>query len=384
MQLLFCLVMMAFWPMAAKAEWQSKASISGSAESNLFRNNTPEKDFVTEANLSVSHVWDMAQWKASASFEGNSINFADHADRNYLLPQLTIAARRNLESNGWLLTGFRVSTRIDGDSYQLYDYREYAGFVDAKFPRSDNLIVTAGYTLSNRSYEQLDELDNLEQRLYAGLQIPMENGRSIAVSSDLGYKHYLSPLTSGTTVVRQGYRGRGVVTTGSDVESANVGQWVNDLALSSPLFDDMTGVRIYVRYRVNFGESNVTVTGLSADNFSEDELFDDRYSYESREFGAMLSRRLPYGVTARTGYEQSVKNYTETAQDISGNAVTGSPQRSDDYKRIWARLEKSVSFSDKGKKLNLYGEYQKIWNTSNSVYNHYTASSTTAGVELLF
>ncbi|NTW69026.1 MAG: hypothetical protein HGB23_04165 [Chlorobiaceae bacterium] len=384
MRLLFSLAIIALWPVVAAAEWQTKASISGSAESNVFRNSTPEKDVVSEADISLAHAWDWERWSAMASLEGNSVNFTDHSDRNYLLPQITLAVQRNLDNKGWVRSGLRGRTRIDGDNYQLYDYREYAGFVDVKLPRSDNLIVSAGYTLSNRSYDQLDELDNLEHQLYGGLQIPMEGGRNIGISSELGYKHYLSPLTSGTTVVRKGYRGRWVVTTGTDVESANAGQWVNALTLSSPLLDDKTGVRVYVRYRVNFGESNVTVSGLSADNYSEDALFDDRYSYESREFGGMLSRKLPYGVTARTGYEQSVKNYTETAQDISGNAVTGSPQRSDDYKRIWARLEKSVSFSDKGKKLNLYGEYQKIWNTSNSEYNHYTASSTTAGVEFLF
>lgn len=383
MRLLFSLAIIALWPVVAAAEWQTKASISGSAESNVFRNSTPEKDVVSEADISVAHAWDWERWSAMASLEGNSVNFTDHSDRNYLLPQITLAVQRNLDNKGWVRSGLRGRTRIDGDNYQLYDYHEYAGFVDVKLPRSDQLTVSAGYTLRNRSYDQLEELDNLEHQLYGGLQIPLADGRNIAVSSELGYKQYRSPLV-GTTVVRQGYRGRGLVTTSTNIESANAGQWVNSITLSSPLIDDRTGVRVYVKYRVNFGESNVTVSGLSADNYSEYELFDDRYSYESSEFGVMLSRALPYAVTARIGYEQAVKNYTETALDISGNAVAGSPERRDDYKRMWARLEKSVSLSSKGRKLNLYGEYQKIWNTSNDSLNHYHSSSTTAGVELIF
>ncbi|NTU44008.1 MAG: hypothetical protein HGA99_00590 [Chlorobiaceae bacterium] len=384
MRLLFSIAIIVLWPMVAEAEWKSKASISGSAESNVFRNSSPEKDLVTEAEISVAHAWDWEKWSAMASFEGSSINFTDHADRNYILPQITLAVQRNLENKGWIRSGVRAKTRIDGDNYQLYDYQEYAGFVDTKLPRNDHLTLLTGYSLHNRRYDQFEEMDNLEHQLYGGLQIAMEGGRNIAFLSELGYRHYLSPLSAGTTVVRQGYRGRRIVTTGSSKESANAGQWVNSLTLSSPVIDDRTGVRLYAKYRVNFGGSNLPVNGLSADNFSTDDLFDDRYSYESREFGGMLSRTLPYAVTVRTGYDQAVKNYTETAQDSSGNAVAGSPERGDDYKRIWVRLEKSLSFSGKDRQLRLYGEYQKIWNSSNDVFNQYNATSTTAGVELLF
>ena len=98
----------------------------------------------------------------------------------------------------------------------------------------------------------------------------------------------------------------------------------------------------------------------------------------------MVSRILLYGVTARVGYDQAIKDYTETAHDISGNPVLTNPERSDNYRRLWARIEKAVLLSGKGTQLRLYGEYQKIWNDSNDAFDHYNSASTTSGVELVF
>ncbi|GEM_PF-943044 len=374
----------ALWPMVAAAEWQTKASVSGSMEDNVFRNSRPEKDAITEVDLRMGYAWDWEKWSALASYEGKYINFADHAERNYLSPQITLAAQLNLEKKGWVRSGLRARTRIDSDTYALYDYHEVVGFVDAKLPGNDLMTLFAGYSLSNRRYNELEELDNLEHQLYGGLQMPLESGPTIAVYSELGYKQYLSPLDTGTTIVRQGYRGRNIVTTGTKKEFTNVGQWVNSLSVSSPVIDDKTGIRFSVKYRINFGDSNLLLSGLSADHYSENDLFDDRYGYESREFGVMVSRILLYGVTARVGYDQAIKDYTETAHDISGNPVLTNPERSDNYRRLWARIEKAVLLSGKGTQLRLYGEYQKIWNDSNDAFDHYNSASTTSGVELVF
>jgi hypothetical protein len=384
MKHLITLLVIAIWPMLATAEWQSKATLSGTIENNLFRNSTPEKDVVTEVDLYVAHKWDWQNWSALVSCENNYINFADHADRNYLLPQFTFAAQRNLEKKGWVRSGIRAKTRIDRDSYGLYDYHEYAGFVDAKLAGNDHLTLFAGYSLTNIYYDELQELNNLEHQLYGGLQIPLKGGRSISLSSELGYKQYRSPLEAGTTISRQGYRGRKIVTTVMGTESTNVGQWVNSLNVTSPVIDDRTGIRLYGKYRINFGDSNLLLSGLSADHYSENELFDDRYSFESREIGVMVSRTLPYAVTARVGYEQAVKNYTETALEADGNPVVTTPQRRDNYRRMWARLEKTISLHGKGRQLMLYGGYQKIRNDSNDAFNNYNAASATAGAELVF
>ncbi|MEI7934683.1 MAG: hypothetical protein WCH30_06480 [Chlorobiaceae bacterium] len=373
----------ALWPMVAAAEWQTKASVSGSIEDNVFRNSRQEKDAITEVDLHVGYALDWEKWSALASYEGKYISFADHAERNYLSPQITLAAQRNLEQKGWVRSGLRARTRMDRDVYALYDYHEVVGFVDAKLPGNNLMTLFTGYSLSSRRYNELEELDNLEHQLYAGLQLPLERGRTLAVYSELGYKQYLSPLDKGTTIV-QGYRGRNTVTTATKKEFTNVGQWVNSLSVSTPVLDDKTGIRLSVKYRINFGDSNLLLSGMSADHYSENDLFDDRYGYESREVGVMVSRSLLYGVTARVGYDQAIKDYTETAHDISGNPVVTNPERNDNYRRLWTRIEKTVLLSGKGTQLRLYGEYQKIWNDSNDAFNHYNAASTTAGVELVF
>jgi hypothetical protein len=149
-------------------------------------------------------------------------------------------------------------------------------------------------------------------------------------------------------------------------------------------FHEKTGLKVYARSRINFGDEGIFVTGITADHYSEDDLYDDRYGYESRELGAMVSRLLPYSMTLRLGYDFAAKDYRQPALDLEGNTFQGEPSRSDTYEQFRVRAEKTFRLSDDGNRLNLFGEYQHIRNDSNDAYYDYHASSAILGVELVF
>lgn len=384
MKRLISMAIIALWPISVSAQWQTKASIAGSTENNIFRNSIPEKDFVTEADLYLAHAWNLETWDAMMSYTGQYVNFSDHGDRNFLLNQANLVGQRNLEKNGWIRGGLRTGIRIDGDDYELYDYRDYAGFMDAKLPQGEHLTWFTGYSLNNRHYTVLEELDNLEHQLYGRVQMNLENGTTVTAATEIGYRQYLTLVDDVTKTTRYGYRGRNIITTVSTEKHASIGQWVNSLNISTPLIDDKTGLRSYIMHRVNFGDSNVSIPGLTTDHYSGNDLFDDRYSYESVEFGGMVSQILPYDLTARIGYDHAEKNYSETALDISGDPLAGNPRRNDRYQRLWARMEKTIALSGKTDRLNIYGEVQQIWNNSNDTYNDYTATTAMAGFVWLF
>lgn len=378
------LIFITLWPSVSMANWQARASVETSVEDNVFRNSDNERDIVSETTLSLTRTWAWKPWSAAISYEGSYVGFMDHGSHDYLFHQAGLSMQRNLEHDGFLRGGFRTAMRSDGDAYELYDYREYQLFFDAKLPVNDQLTVFAGYHLRQRAYDELDELDNIEHRLYARLRHTSPKGLTLTLSSELGFKSYQTTDGSESIITGSGSHSRKIVTTASNENTLTAGQWIKELNATRPIIDEKTGLRLSVVHRSNFGDRAMAISGLNADQYTETDLFDDPYSYESLELRGMVSRVLPYGVTARIGYDYANKEYQEAALDSIGDPLPGEPVRRDRQYSLWARMEKSFTLNAWHANLNLYGQYRHIRNSSNDTYYDYRATSFTAGAELNF
>jgi len=358
-------VLLVLFPLTASAEWQAAASLSSSVESNALRNYTSYSDIVTEGSLSVAHQWNWPSWRGSLSYTLNAISFADLAEYNYHLHTFGATAEHQLVHDGWLRGGVQAKMRIDREIYNLLDYREFEAFFEAKIPHEKPLSAFAGYTLRKRHYIMLDELDNWEHLVYGRLNLPFSDGTTVNLLSEVGYKNYVMPIASS-----------------SSSNGAGVGQWVTTARLSRPIAERL-GLMVYARSRINFGDDELFVSGLSTNHISENDLYDDRYSYESREYGAMISRQLPHAVTLRAGYDYADKRFQQPALDLAGNALPNANARTDKESRWWCKVEKR--FTSAGNiPFNLYAKYQWMQNDSNDEYYQYRASAVIAGVDVAF
>ncbi len=358
-------VLITLLPSIASAEWQSAASLSSSVESNALRNYKSYSDIVTEGSLSVAHQWNWPSWKGNLSYTLNAISFADLAEYNYHLHTFGATAEHPLAHNGWLRGGVQAKIRRDREIYNLLDYNEFEAFLEAKIPHEKPLTTYTGYTIRKRHYTMLDELDNWEHLVYGRLSVPFSDGTTVNLLSDVGYKKYVMPISSS-----------------SSSNGAGVGQWVTTARLSRPIAERL-GLMVYGRSRINFGDDELFVSGLSTNHVSENDLYDDRYSYQSSEYGTMLSRQLPYAVTLRAGYDYADKRFQQPAFDLAGNALSNASARIDKESRWWCKVEKR--FTSAGNILfNLYGKYQWVQNDSNDDYYQYRASVVTAGIDVEF
>ena len=373
-------ILLAIWPAVALADWNVKASTTMSFDSNPFLAPVPESDLVTRGSAAFGQTWDSEHWSMLVTYEGTLTSFAEHAGQNYLLHRIETAAQRDLGTNGWLRATTGARFRVDSGDYNIYDYGEWRAALDTKVPVGDRSTLFSGYRLTRRAYDLLTALDNTEHDIYGRLHHSFDNGTAISISSDLGYRHYLTTPDAGNAVAIAAPRGNRAVS--GSTSSSGSGQWVNTLSVSTPLFDNRTGFRAMVKQRSNFGDPARLFSDPDAGHFTDDGLYDDRFTYESREFETMLSRTLPHAITARIGYDQAIKEYRKEPVFSTGNPEPTIQRRSDYYRSLWLRLEKPWLIGNGGTRLNLSAECKKSWNDSNTPDNRYTTFTTTIALEL--
>ncbi len=371
MKSLLVLTLIALLPLVASAQWVSEGSLSTTFESNVLRNYEPYRDRITEGALYFAHQWDFPAATGLLSYRLNSLIFNDLTDHNYNIHTLGINGEHKFADGGWLKGGLQAAKREDREAYNTFDYSEFEGFIDSRIPCKDNLTAVTGYTLRKRLYRVATELDNWEHLMYGGVTVAFSDGTTVSMLSEVGYKKYLLPVFSASGSGKSGG------------DAAEVGQWANTLRVSRPLLDNL-GLMVYGRGRVNFGDQEVYFSGLSPRYFSENDLYDDRYGYESRECGGMLSCRLPHALVLRIGYDYADKSYLQMPLDLDGNVILSEGARHDTISGMWGRAEKRFSFSGKKRQLNLYGEYKWLRNSSNDPSYRYGASATSIGVAVIF
>jgi hypothetical protein len=169
----------------------------------------------------------------------------------------------------------------------------------------------------------------------------------------------------------------------SEVDNPSAGQWVNTLRLSQSVYRGV-GLSGYFRLRRNFGDGWRYIDSSYLGYVSEEELYDDRYGYESEELGLMLSMLLPFSSMARFGYDHYDKQYQRPVLDLNGDPLPGDILRQDNRQAFWGRLEKTFSLGGGGRSLRLSLEYYWLQNQSNDLYYDYKANIGTLGFQVNF
>ncbi|TCD47336.1 hypothetical protein [Chlorobium sp. N1] len=366
MKHLLPLLVLILLPAPADAGTHAGASITYSSEDNVFLSPTPEEDEVVSSSLWLDRSTKDGALSTMMYYNGSLVSLSNHDENNYQLHVGGATLSHALPRKGWVQCSLAGEFRIDENSGAMYGYGEYRAAIDSKVWLDREMYLLSGYGARLTGYEDLGAWDNVEHEIYAKLQCMPVDTATLTIATAAGLRQYdsaidtLDPATSGTLATTR-----------------ETGQWVNSLTLSTPVIDQKTGLRTFVLSRTNFGDRAASITGLDEEPNALNPLFDDRYSYESLEFGCMLSRMLPFSITGRIGYEHAVKDYTEV--------VTGGVARHELLDNLWVKLEKSLPLQPGGKvHMNIYAQCQKLWNDSNIDDYGYSALKTELGAEVTF
>lgn len=388
----FTVIFLLVFAAQSQAQWTKNLSLTTSYDDNAFRNYTGLSDYATQILAYVARDNSGDNWHSRLFYRGYVNLFTEYNDRNYHAHQLGFAWSRSLNEAGNALNlGVNGSLRANGDLYNYYDYREASGYGNVKFNLDPASSTNLGYKIRGRWYSNLPELSYAEHYLFARLTHVFESRTTLMLEGNYGLKIYreqtIVASTSGTNVGHYGRHsggmghlsGNGDNMGDSTSSQARVSQLEGKVRLSQSLTGS-TGLSVEGSLSRNPVDGVRYLAGQVSGYTTEDELFDDRYGYETEEFSTTLTQLLPLEMQFRTGLVTAWKDYVNRpALDLNGEALPSGELRNDRQLVAWFSLDKSFN-----KIVTAFAEFYWIDNQSNDQYYDYKVSLISGGLSVQF
>jgi len=377
-----------------RAQFSSGLEVSSTLDDNVFRSPDPVEDIITDLDVDLGYSFKNSNFHAS--YNGNLILFRNLKERNLSLHRLGMSFFLPFgeDDRHTFFIGANGLTRIDGEEYQEYDYKQFYAYSNLRFDFAF-MFLKAGYNFRYRDYSNLPELNNIRHYAFLQSNKSFETRTTLILEADFGYKAFTSPLFYTTFQEFSGGGGRGgqgsgvpigssstlPVTVSADIPS--MGHIILLARIAQSIFEKM-GVFVQYRKQINLSNQITSITG--SDFYQDEELFDDPFSYESQGLSSQLTWMMPWSMRLQLGGSFIEKNYIEESAYTSIEDSTGSGGlRIDDQKNLYINLTKTFSLKKKwlnALSLNLYFGYTN--NKSNSYWYNYTNQIMGGGIQWRF
>jgi hypothetical protein len=288
-------------------------------------------------------------------------------------PEATEAFSDSLVS--YLFVVPQIGARFDRERWDFYDFQRGSILLRLRQHVRGDLMSHLHYTLQYKEYPNLAQFTHLEHHGGVTFGHPLLRDLDIYAAVEAGHKSYTEAF-SDTLWVSDGKPGKGkggvkpseaVV---SQFSTPATTQFAFSLGLVYKLFLQAPLTLSWLR-RSNPSSDARYVSEDAFLGLSEDEIFDDRYGYQSNEYRLQLDGTLPGGIRTMNAVEYLFKDYPRTATDLLGVPLIGSPQRRD--QRLVIRLQALYPLfrAASGKGLSLGLAYNFIRNQSNNAYHDF-------------
>lgn len=402
-KIFFFLLFAAFGFVPVQAQWVKSFSVGTIYDDNAFRTYAAKPDYVTQLSGYLAKEHSGERWQSRIFYRGNYNLFGRYSERNYFFQQAGVALTRPAlggKKRDALFLGANGVQRVNRALYNYYNLAEATAFVNAKLYLAPASFTQFGYRWRGRWYSNLESFSYAEHFLFARLTHSFPSRTTLVLETNYGRKIYLqqtstvgidSPTGNNWHYGEHG-GGMGRMWNGGGSDNGamipssrpQVGQWVALLRVAQSLTAN-TGLSGEFTVRRNHANAVRYLAGQVAGYTSEDELFDDRYGYESEEVSLNFTQLLPWQMSLKLGGEVQWKNYpNRPALDLAGNPLTSGELRDDRRITGWIALSKSLILSENGKSLDLVGEYNLIDNQSNDRFYDFRSGAVTVGVGMKF
>ncbi|MCU7496238.1 MAG: hypothetical protein HF314_16145 [Ignavibacteria bacterium] len=350
-------------PLKLGAQVSGEAGYSILYTDNPFRSNGGGQEIVNLVQPSITYKPFQSEFYTGYSFGYSS--FKNSSDRSYYYHsgELSYAFRLGVDTtedeNISLGASYMKASNNSGGG--VYSYDAYSVNASGKFFLQDNLLLTAGYALSGKSYPALYDLSYTVNSGFMRMSLFFETKTSLFLEAQLGNKSYSVEDPVEITINRpgnHGMEGGSIVLVRNSYISTNITQLRVMPKISQTVLEGV-GMNLHYMWRKNLDKNSAI--SLSEFIYSDDEdLWDDPYSFESNEAGSELTIKLPWAMTFKASLEQSYRNYTENLAE----AGTVS-QRKDRRTEIWFGLNKEFTDLPLINALEAGLEFMRVMNHSN-------------------
>jgi len=369
-------------------------------DGNTFRNYENISDIIHQPQFSL--FYDHASEKARVRFfyNGSAFLFDEFTSRQYFYHNIGITGSWRTDTAAPLLSwGIQGSRRFNQNDYNYYNYDFAQGYLNFRFDKSQNREWVLGMQLNYRQYKELPEFSFLESAGFVRLSLFLKTRTTVMARIQAGYKQYAEAAADYEYIedmdwTEKGSRGRGRgkgdnqdnqdVEYDRTVQVASEGSGVLQLSGSLRIAQSVaakTGVALEAAVQRNPAGGSRVLSGQDSGYETNDELFDDPYSYDMEEVSLELTQILPWSSSLKLGGSYTFKRYDRPVYDLEGNILEGTV-RKDTLPAVWASLEKTFSIKGVTRSMQVYIHYLYLNNDSNDAYYSYTNSITSVGCSI--
>ena len=381
-------------------------------DDNTFRNYRQVPDLFNNFHANLGKSIAAGEWGLRFSYKGDMNLFRDISERTFHYHWGGAVLNRLFGRGRHTITfGANYSRRINNQEFNYYDLNNWTGFVNYRDELARSYLVNLGYRAQRRKYQNLSEYSYCENFAFVRFTKFFPTKTTIIAETNIGHKRFLDEHTVQRSVeetvyyegeISKGKHGRGhghgnmneipghitdstvVITLAYVTEVPKAMQWSARVRVAQSL-GLHTGISIEHSRRWNPTKGNRYISGQESGYMTDNELFDDRYSFESSEWSAILTQQFPWSITTRLGADIHLKEYPDIpALDLEGALVVPLQTRHDKKRSLWISFQKKFELTKAPKVVILAINCAYINNNSNDTYYQYGGYSISTGLGLGF
>lgn len=358
-----------FIPELLRSEWNNSIGISSYYDQNPFHYNSSLPISFNSTYLDLKYLDDKSGFGLNLNSNYSLIPTLSNSQLsdNSINLSYNIPLGSNFEDN--LQFSALYGLRYNSDLFSIYNSNRFNFNAVINHDFSETSMARAGYQGTFSNYYNNPDLSYIEHILYIGYKTYFETKTSVNTELDYGYKNLSNNLLS---FVGNAKKNSVVQSLGQVVANIKIGQ---SLA-------EKTGLSLMYSQSWNTSSAYKSMLNFNPDFIFEKEIYDDSYSYESKEITLKVTQFLPYDIKIQ-GYGFFFSKNYEYNYDFSNEENLD--KRMDTQKGIGINIEKNFNlgvliFNNSKISLN----YIFTSNKSNSEIFNYRSNAVNFGINFDF
>ena len=281
-------------------------------DDNTYKAKTVNDDWINTSTIHLGHRFMGETYQLNGYYRADVSLLRNNRDLNNYAHKFAIAGFLNMEDYSVHFSAF-AKIRDYQEQFVYYNVNSYNLTVNLRYTPNLKNIYSVGFTINKDKYQEFGDLDNFSYRIYGKYQRFFQSRLSVTGEASLGIKNYVNQSIFN-------FYGYG--------ERLNFMRYTED-AVRAALFSFSAniGKSITSRMGINLSFGGKWYIGDPIMTYSdgiyyytENDLYDDPYSYEDRYVSLQLTRQFAIGFQGKLGVKYQMKNYSGTpALDAEGD-----------------------------------------------------------------
>ena len=289
-------------------------------DGNAFQTSVEQSDWINNSTFYIGHRFSGESFELTGYYNADVLFFTNNAQLNNYAHKVGISGALKGESSS---LRFSASARLRDykETYAYYNVDRYHMNMYWRCEPDFKYNFMLGFTLSKDQYEVFDDLDNQAYRVNMKVQRFFQSRWSIAGETGFGLKNYTNQSVFeyfGTASGQQSVQ---------RFKEEPVRAMVFDASVNiAKSLASLTGISLGLGGQWFVGDP-IAAYSNGIYYFTENDLFDDPYSYEGIYGTLQLTQQFSVGFQAKAGLKVQQKDYTGTPALDGEGELTGEHRR---------------------------------------------------------